>query len=205
MDCFRNIAVVPASLAFDRFMSRLDEVGEFGMGDDGRFRFKKASRADFRRVYMASLKGILDECIDTARHVVFVDECLPQNCVTSSCARTPPRFMEPHNVVRWTVDEALDVPVDVMNYITLTWTKTVLGKDRRVIYLASRALPERLLLDGVRSVIGPRIANRNPKRLSSQWRRVNRYNGEWTNVYIPHVANGMLKESLEYLTSKLLK
>ena len=173
VDCFRNISVIPASLVFDRFTATLHDAGRIELALDGRFRIIGATLTDYRRVYAAALNDVLSEVTPMSRRIVFVDECMPQNCVYH--AEFPSdEFTDPSNVVRWLFDDSLNVPVREINWIVVATAQSVLKTWRNVLYLLNTAVCERYMLDGVMTVLGPRLANPDIKYMSSQWHPVNR-------------------------------
>jgi len=202
IDPFKNLAILPASCVFDAFMARLDEVGSVSMGKDGMFSIPSATLTDYKRHYSGVLSGMVKSLSRHAKRIVFVDECLPQNC-TFHGKLSRKSFADPDNVVRWEVDDRVDIPVDDINHMMLSETGSILAKSRKVIYLANRTLCEKYLADGVRFVIGQRLIAKDYKYVSTQWKPVLSPPDGYVGKNLPDEPFTERNEALNYLWSRL--
>jgi hypothetical protein len=198
----KDVCLFPASLGFDTFMSRLNEVGRLDVGDDGRFCFPYVVMSSFEKLYVKCVKDIVASMSAIANHVVYIDECLPQNC---SFHRPFPSWFTPEqsNVLRWTVSDKIALPIDDINHMMLNVTKKALGRSKKVVYVANRTVCERYITDGIRSVIRPRLANPNITYRSAQWRRLSDVPKDYMSECRPDEPFAQRNETLEYLWSRL--
>lgn len=203
MSSLRDVCLFPASLGFDSFMSRLNEVGRLDVGNDGRFCFPDATLTSFEKLYVRCVKDIVASMTGVADHVVYVDECLPQNC---SFHRPFPSWFSPEssNVMRWVASDKIALPIEDINHMMLNVTRKAIGRSKKVIYVASRTICERYITDGIRSVMGSRLVNPDITYRSAQWRRLSDVPRDYASECLPGEPFTERNETLDYLWSRLV-